>query len=307
MENLFRLTLMRPAVSQDPEQPSIQLDQASGYQDALRAAVASGTGRQAIEAASAQFAASDDFVQSVDEAPLGQQLDELADRLDALEAEGTVSWQKVRTAVKDVFGSPAGDVVDAEPFRETVRRLRDSLIAIKVLQQLHGSPIEGLARQLRTAELLADVAARRKPGQAARRRRRSFRLPVELELNSRLSTRDAQKELQKQRRELVEERQKRIGQRLCDPSLRPPEIAAAANISVRYLHKIFEAEHRSVSQYIKGLRLERSRRELLDPRLADRPIAAVAFACGFGDLSGFNRAFKDAYGTSPRQLRTASP
>ena len=98
-----------------------------------------------------------------------------------------------------------------------------------------------------------------------------------------------------------------IGQRLSDPGLGPPEIAAAANISVRYLHKIFEAEHRSVSQYIKGLRLERSRRELLDPRLADRPIAAVAFACGFGDLSGFNRAFKDAYGTSPRQLRTASP
>ena len=46
-------------------------------------------GRQAIEAASAQFAASDDFVQSVDEAPLGQQLDELADRLDDLEAKGS--------------------------------------------------------------------------------------------------------------------------------------------------------------------------------------------------------------------------
>jgi AraC-like DNA-binding protein len=97
-----------------------------------------------------------------------------------------------------------------------------------------------------------------------------------------------------------------IGQRLCDPGLRPPEIAAAANISVRYLHKLFEAEHHSVSQYIKALRLERSRRELLDPRLAGRPIAAVAFACGFGDLSGFNRAFKDAYGNSPRTLRTAS-
>lgn len=98
-----------------------------------------------------------------------------------------------------------------------------------------------------------------------------------------------------------------IGQRLCDPGLGPPEIAAAANISVRYLHKLFEAEQRSVSQYIKELRLERSRRELLDPRRADRPIATVAFACGFGDLSGFNRAFKDAYGTSPRKLRTASP
>lgn len=93
----------------------------------------------------------------------------------------------------------------------------------------------------------------------------------------------------------------------CDPGLGPPEIAAAANISVRYLDKLFEAEHRSVSQYIKELRLERSRREVLDPRLADRSIAAVAFACGFGDLSGFNRAFKDAYGTSPRKVRTASP
>ena len=98
-----------------------------------------------------------------------------------------------------------------------------------------------------------------------------------------------------------------IGQQLCDPGLGPPEIAAAANISVRYLHKLFEAEHRSVSQYVKALRLERSHRELLDPRLAGRPIAAVAFGCGFGDLSGFNRAIKDAYGTSPRQLRTASP
>src|SRR5262249_45875884 len=107
MENLFRLTLMRPAVSQDPEQPSIQLDQKSGYQDALRAAVASGAGRQAIEAASAQFANSDDFVQSVDQAPLGHQLNELADRLDAFEAEGTLSWQKVRTAVEDIFGGPA--------------------------------------------------------------------------------------------------------------------------------------------------------------------------------------------------------
>jgi AraC-like DNA-binding protein len=59
-----------------------------------------------------------------------------------------------------------------------------------------------------------------------------------------------------------------------------------------------------VSQYAKGLRLERSRRDLLDPRLAGRSIAAAAFDCGFGDLSGFNRAFKDAYGITPTELRT---
>jgi len=97
-----------------------------------------------------------------------------------------------------------------------------------------------------------------------------------------------------------------IGRRFCDPALGPSEIAAAVNISARYLHKLFEAEHRTVSPYVKGLRLERARRDLLDPRLTGRSVAAVAFACGFGDLSGFNRAFKDAYGITPGELRTGS-
>jgi AraC-like DNA-binding protein len=97
-----------------------------------------------------------------------------------------------------------------------------------------------------------------------------------------------------------------IHRRLSDPALGPAEIAAAANISTRYLHKLFEAEHHTVSLYVKGLRLDRARRDLLDPRLAGRPISAIAYACGFGDLSGFNRAFKEAYAVSPKELRNAS-
>jgi AraC-like DNA-binding protein len=95
-----------------------------------------------------------------------------------------------------------------------------------------------------------------------------------------------------------------VEQRLSDPALGPSEIAAAVNISTRYLHKLFEDEHRSVSQYVRELRLERCRRDLLDPRLADRSISSIAFGRGFGDLSGFNRAFKDAYGMSPRDVRS---
>ena len=97
-----------------------------------------------------------------------------------------------------------------------------------------------------------------------------------------------------------------ITEHLCDPALNPAEIAAAVNISTRYLHKLFEADHHTVSLYIKGLRLERARRDLLDPRLAGRPISAIAYSCGFGDLSGFNRAFKQAYALSPNELRNAS-
>jgi len=97
-----------------------------------------------------------------------------------------------------------------------------------------------------------------------------------------------------------------IDQRLDDPELGPAEIAAAVNISPRYLHKLFEAEQRTVSLYIRGLRLDRARRDLLDPRQSGRPISAIAYGCGFGDLSGFNRAFKQAFGVSPRELRDSA-
>jgi AraC-like DNA-binding protein len=95
-----------------------------------------------------------------------------------------------------------------------------------------------------------------------------------------------------------------IDRRLADPTLGPAEIAAAVNISTRYLHQLFAAEYRSVSQYIRGLRLERCRRDLLDPRLADQSVATIAFGWGFGDLSGFNRAFRAAFGATPREVRT---
>jgi AraC-like DNA-binding protein len=87
--------------------------------------------------------------------------------------------------------------------------------------------------------------------------------------------------------------------------LGPAEIAAAVSISTRYLHKLLEADRQTVSLYIKGLRLDRARQDLLDPRQAGRPISAIAYSCGFGDLSGFNRAFKQAY-AAPKELRNAS-
>lgn len=216
MENLFRLMLVRPAVSQDPEHPSIALEQASDYQDALRAAVATGTGRQGIEEASQRYAASDSFVGSVDDTPLGAKLDELAQRLDTVEVDGDLPWTTVRELISDVFGQPAAEVVATDDYQATVRRLRDSLVAIKVLQQLHHLPIEQLTRQLRTAELIADAAEEHPASPTVPRGRRSLALPIDLGLTSRLSTRDARDELNKKRRELVAERDKRIGELLTE-------------------------------------------------------------------------------------------
>jgi AraC-like DNA-binding protein len=96
-----------------------------------------------------------------------------------------------------------------------------------------------------------------------------------------------------------------INQRLADPALTPAQVAAAFGISTRYLHKVFEGGPETVAHYIRGRRLERCRLRLLDPRFANQTVSTLAFEAGFGDLSGFNRAFKARYGLSPRQLRSA--
>ena len=98
-----------------------------------------------------------------------------------------------------------------------------------------------------------------------------------------------------------------IESHLRDPALTPEQIAASANISTRYLHKLFESEHETVALYLRGLRLQRARDELLDPRSGRPSIAAIAHDCGFGDISGFNRAFKRAYGITPSEMRRGNP
>jgi AraC-like DNA-binding protein len=45
---------------------------------------------------------------------------------------------------------------------------------------------------------------------------------------------------------------------------------------------------------------------LTDPRHLDQSIGAIAFACGFGDLSYFNRCFRSVYGSAPSHFRATA-
>jgi AraC-like DNA-binding protein len=91
---------------------------------------------------------------------------------------------------------------------------------------------------------------------------------------------------------------------LDDPELDPRTVAAANNVSIRELHRLFEGG-RTVSEVIKARRLERCRRDLLDPTLADVPIYHIARRHGIVHNSYFSRAFKAAYGRTPREVRRA--
>jgi AraC-like DNA-binding protein len=91
--------------------------------------------------------------------------------------------------------------------------------------------------------------------------------------------------------------------RLADPELTPAAVARAHHVSLRSLYKLFEGERRSVAGLIKERRLERCRRDLLDPSLAAVPVSAIAARWGLTSAGHFSRAFRAAYGASPVEYR----
>jgi AraC-like DNA-binding protein len=109
------------------------------------------------------------------------------------------------------------------------------------------------------------------------------------------------------RRALLASVQAFIEGRLSDPRLSPSTIARAHHISLRSLHKLFEEQGTTVGRWIRERRLERCRRDLLDPALSDLPASTIAFARGLTDPAHFNRAFKHAYGHPPGEYRRLRP
>lgn len=94
-----------------------------------------------------------------------------------------------------------------------------------------------------------------------------------------------------------------ITDNLGDPELNARTIAAAHHVSLRTVYRLWEGEDMSIAELIRYRRLERCRRDLTNPLLADRPIHAVATRWGFTDRATFARLFRATYGLSPQACR----
>ncbi|WP_059006163.1 helix-turn-helix domain-containing protein [Streptomyces specialis] len=94
-----------------------------------------------------------------------------------------------------------------------------------------------------------------------------------------------------------------IQEHLADPALSPRTVADAHHISVSYLHKLFQPEGTTVAALIRRQRLEHIRRALSDATLRGTPIHAIAARWGFPNAADFSRAFRSAYGMTPRDFR----
>ena len=95
-----------------------------------------------------------------------------------------------------------------------------------------------------------------------------------------------------------------VERHLGDPALTPATIAAAHALSLRYVHRLWAQEgDETLGRRILRRRLERSRDDLLDPRLAGRTVTEIAFRWGFTSPAHFSRAYRAHFGVTPREDR----
>jgi AraC-like DNA-binding protein len=94
-----------------------------------------------------------------------------------------------------------------------------------------------------------------------------------------------------------------IDANLSDESISVAAVAARHGVTPRYVHKLFEREGITYTQFVLLQRLERAHRLLRDPRFATSSISVIAFDVGFGDISYFNRVFRRHYNATPSDIR----
>lgn len=91
--------------------------------------------------------------------------------------------------------------------------------------------------------------------------------------------------------------------RITQSSLAVGEIAASQRISERYIRQLFAGEGTTFTDFVREARLARAWQMLTDASQLHRPIHEIAYESGFGDLSYFNRAFRQQYDMTPSRAR----
>jgi AraC-like DNA-binding protein len=90
---------------------------------------------------------------------------------------------------------------------------------------------------------------------------------------------------------------------LTDPDLSIAMVAHEHGISERYAYLILSRSGITLADWVRTQRLAGAARELTRVADHDETVADVAYRWGFNDHATFTRAFRKAYGLSPRDYR----
>ena len=96
-----------------------------------------------------------------------------------------------------------------------------------------------------------------------------------------------------------------VAAHLGDPALSLAAVAQRPGVSPRYVGMLFDGCGTTFSGFVLDQRLARARQMLTDRRHTHHAIGAIATACGFGDVSYFNRSFRRTFGATPSDIRAA--
>lgn len=209
METLFRFRLARPAMEQREETASIRLQQEnSSLQENLMLSRGKKKSeiRSALKKSANDFANSgNEFVDSPQKLNIYEQLKKIDLAFDTLESESDLGQDTLVTMIESAFEGMSLHKIVSEVLSAPSARLKDSIIAIKLLPEKHHLPIEALANQLRDIEVIRKVHESDSFFNSGRvlqqYRRRSLMLPSMDKAPSVLNTLDKAKVLEDLRRE----------------------------------------------------------------------------------------------------------
>ena len=94
-----------------------------------------------------------------------------------------------------------------------------------------------------------------------------------------------------------------IGAGFTRPSFGPAEVARAMGLSPRYVNELMQETGVSFAERVMELRLQKARGLLAAPPRTAMRVSDIAYACGFNEVSYFNRCFRRRFGASPTQMR----
>jgi AraC-like DNA-binding protein len=94
-----------------------------------------------------------------------------------------------------------------------------------------------------------------------------------------------------------------VADHLRDPHLSLDSIAKHLNSSKRSLHRAVSTSSSSIHDLIWHQRLDRCRRDLLDPSQSRQTIAEIAHSWGFKNFTHFSQAFRERFGVTAREAR----
>lgn len=96
-----------------------------------------------------------------------------------------------------------------------------------------------------------------------------------------------------------------VEQHLDDRCYSIAQFAQALGLSRRSLYQIFREHGMTPAGFIKQIRLEHARQDVLLAGVDAPSLTEVALRNGFGDSASFSKAFRSAFGVAPSVLRAA--